>query len=319
MSEAAKSRLFNMPGFPKPVPKPRGRVQPYEVKMTPNMGMGVFATRDIKMGELVFAERPLFGGPKNINMLSLEVPGSGFLAQKLVLDEYEKLLELCVERMSEANRTGYTGLTNSHKEDGSGPLTGISRTNGYGVAEVFDGVGPKPISDDFRYAFVGNTASRINHSCLHNVVRTFDIAAFAFVFTAVLDIKAGEQIFYPYCNIEASVAVRRRQLAPYGIVCECRVCTNATPESDKFREEYRSSTVELFAQAQQVMTGKSWPTNDEFRELLIFQKAAIEEGLHAVSAYQGILGALTFAHMGRGHVAKVQELQVKMQKFAGIF
>ena len=51
-----------------PVPKPSGGADNYIVKSTPTMGKGVFATRDIKMGDIIFAERPLVIAPRVINL-----------------------------------------------------------------------------------------------------------------------------------------------------------------------------------------------------------------------------------------------------------
>jgi len=57
-----KSKVFNVPGYPQPVPKPPGS-KSYAVKSTSTMGQGVFATRDIPMGEIIFAKRPLLVSP----------------------------------------------------------------------------------------------------------------------------------------------------------------------------------------------------------------------------------------------------------------
>jgi hypothetical protein len=159
---ATKPRVFDAPGFPKRVPKPTGGAPACEVKMTPNMGMGVFATRDIKFGELVFAERPLLVKPMNANALELVIP-MGSKYNGFIFREEEKVLEAAVSRMSPANQAAFRALANSHTEDGSGPLAGICRTNGYGVAKIFDGPGTRAVDDSCRYSVVGNIASRINH------------------------------------------------------------------------------------------------------------------------------------------------------------
>ena len=51
------------------------------------------------------------------------------------------------------------------------------------------------------------------------------------------NIRKGEQLFYSYTSQTASAQDRQKGLAPYGIVCECSVCVNATPESDLLRQE----------------------------------------------------------------------------------
>lgn len=98
-------------------------------------GLGMFAERDIKFGELILAERPLLMHPA----VYLYTPGG-------VVDEYtyeqhmaimrhenEIGLEFALGRMSERNQAEYKALLNSHTEDGSGSLFGILRTNAFGI------------------------------------------------------------------------------------------------------------------------------------------------------------------------------------------
>ncbi|KAF9474373.1 SET domain-containing protein [Pholiota conissans] len=318
--EETKSRIFKTPGLPKPLPKPKGDTPLYEVKMTPNMGMGVFATRDISLGELVFAERPLLVAPINVNVLELSTPPDERY-QKILLDEYEKIFEPAFDRMSKGNQTAYKALMNSHTEDGSGLLTGIARTNGYGVSALYDGPGPKATHHAQRYTVIGHVASRINHSCIANVDRSFDMAAFAFVFKAAVDIKAGEQLFISYCEAAASVADRQRELAPYGIVCKCRVCTNATPESDKFRQEYDRRTREYQVRNAALMSGAdaSWPNDKELNELQQVREMAIKEHLHNRTAYRYILGALFMGYAQRKMFAAAQEVMKLIEQNEAVF
>ena len=72
-----------------------------------------------------------------------------------------------------------------------------------------------------------------------NVGTEFSTPSFSFQCSATIDIKAGEQLFYAYCDIYQSVAERQLDLASYGIVCTCPACTHATPETDKLRTEYQ--------------------------------------------------------------------------------
>jgi hypothetical protein len=75
-------------------------------------------------------------------------------------------------------------------------------------------------------------------SCVPNVYQKFEIPSFSVQYKARRNIKAGEQIFYTYCGLDETVAERRRELAPYGVVCTCSACVNATPETDKIRKGY---------------------------------------------------------------------------------
>ena len=166
-----KAKVINTPGFPQPVPKPKASddIQPaYVIKPVPDMGLGVFATRDIKMDELIFAERPL-----------LVVPRGSFGVSKQVLDQYdaktqmaiammewEKTIKISVDRMEPEDRKAFMELANSHKEDGSGPILGIIRTNGFKVGEIFDGPKIRPDLNN-SYSGVIKIGSRINHRYMH--------------------------------------------------------------------------------------------------------------------------------------------------------
>lgn len=127
---ATKLKILNIPGFPRPVPKPAQFS--YIVKKTEKMGKGVFATRPINFGELIFAERPLLVVPANSNIAGVNPPAHYTLEQqkRVVMMEWEKKLEIMVEkRMEEKDRKDFQDLQNSHTEDGSGPILGIIRTH----------------------------------------------------------------------------------------------------------------------------------------------------------------------------------------------
>jgi hypothetical protein len=102
---ATKLKVLNQPGFPRPVPKPAHLN--YVIKQTDKMGKGLFATRDIKFGELVFAERPLLVVPANCNTSGIVPPAHYNMEQqkRIIMTEWEKNLNIVVEeRMTEENR-----------------------------------------------------------------------------------------------------------------------------------------------------------------------------------------------------------------------
>lgn len=167
-----KAKVVNHPAYPQPVPK-RTPVEgdsdgpAYEIKDTPDtaMGKGMFATRDIRVGELIFSERPLLVSPRNIGVLgALHIPAEQEndmrTVQAVAMYEWEKQLEVAVGRMTEENQKAFRELMNNHKEDGSGPLLGIVRTNGYSIEEFYDG---EERTDVSAYGAVLKLGSRINH------------------------------------------------------------------------------------------------------------------------------------------------------------
>ncbi|KAF9553766.1 SET domain-containing protein [Agrocybe pediades] len=277
-----KAKVVNRPEYPKALPKPSGPPA-YEVRATPNMGMGVFATRDIAAGELIFAERPLLVAPRDIGWM---------VGMPELRDKYT-----------------FLALANNHQEDGSGPLLGIIRTNGYGLDNLFDG--PKVNEWDSNvYAAITKVGSRINHSCRPNITHQFDLDAFCLPFVAKRDIPSGEQLSYSYCYMDQSAADRQAELAPYGFSCTCPSCVNATPESDKLRTEYEQRISAAAASVARGVANKS-----TFASLIDLKKQLVEEGLHATVAYPKLLKAISALCGKLGMTAEESKYLKEMKKY----
>ena len=153
-------KVLNAPGYPARIPKPH-RPDLYEVRSTSDMGIGVFAKRDINRGELIFSERPLLVTPTRYRPSSRsEIPPhyTAMQINQILMFEHEQVLKAAIDRMSEEDRARYMSLCNSHHEDGSGPIFGIMRTNGYRLGLLYDG---SDKSSD--YGAVCDLGSRLNH------------------------------------------------------------------------------------------------------------------------------------------------------------
>ncbi|KAF9538634.1 SET domain-containing protein [Agrocybe pediades] len=283
-----KGKVVGRPGYLKGLPKPSGPPA-YEVKTVPNMGMGIFATRDIAVGELVFAERPLLVAPLDLSPMAGK--SAIKLRDKYTPDEFKQILMLECEKhldfalavMLPENRQAYLALANDHKEDGSGPLLGILRTNGYMIKNLFDG----PNVDEWQsnvYTGITNVGSRINHSYKPNIAHKFDLDSFGFSFIAKRDIPSGEQLCYSYCPVEQSAADRKADLARYGFACTCPSCANPTPESDKLRTECRPKIL-----AAAVAVSRGVANKAVFEALVDLKNQMVEEGLQATDSYHKLL------------------------------
>jgi hypothetical protein len=324
-----KAKVINSPGYPQPLPKPKASdgIQPaYVIKPTPNMGLGVFATRDIKMDELIFAERPLLVSPRSNTGFSIENLQQYDLKTQMAIAmmEWEKTLEAAVGRMESAARKAFMELANSHKHDGSGPILGIIRTNGFRVGgNIFDG--PVKREDGYNaYSGVIKIGSRINHryvlvffflfffetifllnmlffspiSCMPNVKIEFATPSFSFQCSALVDIKAGEQLFYSYCRVDQPAAERQVGLAPYSLVCSCLACKHATPETDKLRTEYRKIAMDYIINQNypwnrvSVSARRGAVAEKAVEPVVKFKDALIKEGFHYTSEYKGMICVL---------------------------
>jgi hypothetical protein len=117
----------------------------------------------------------------------------------------------------------------------------------------------------------------------------FSIPSFSFQCSAIIDIKAGEELVYSYCGIEQPVANRQIELAPYGIVCTCPACTHATPETDKLRTQYKKIAMDFVLRVGAVNAGKRRVAESAIDPMMKFKNALIREGLHYTSEYKAMI------------------------------
>ncbi|EDR10227.1 uncharacterized protein LACBIDRAFT_316887 [Laccaria bicolor S238N-H82] len=241
-----KRQILSTPGFPRPVEKTAGGKVYHRVKPSPFGGLGMFAARPVRTGDLIVAERPLLIAQRGFEMR--DESGSKGLTQaemiQVYMQQWEEQLGIALNRMTDENRKAFMALANSHTEDGSGPILGIVRTNGYEVPGLNDGH-----EDDSTRAYTAvlNVMSRVNHSCSPNTTHHFDMASLSFQLRAIRDIKQGEELFYAYCDILRTKSERAEELAPYGVVCVCPGCVGATKETDLLRSELAKRIAKLRA------------------------------------------------------------------------
>jgi hypothetical protein len=151
--------------WPKPLPKIPVK---YVVKeVGGDMGIGVFATQDIKKFEPVFLERPYLVYPQQNRMIVIDALLARRLSPnqlfQLNLKKMEEFYSPLVNGlMDENSRQDFMSLANSHKHDGSGPTVGVVRTNGFAIqlGEKLPGLDKDFVSG---YGAIGRVASRLNH------------------------------------------------------------------------------------------------------------------------------------------------------------
>lgn len=166
--------------IPKHLSKPNVQLEPvpktpkknYIIRNTPNMGKGIFATREIKAYDLVFAERPILithsgmvppiyiGGNKGIagpmsveNTRKMENYAVSFLVA------YEAQLQGALDRMKKEDKQNFMDLTHvSTFGKKWGPLAQRIQTNAFGITGL-DTTNDKPK----HYSGIGKDASFMNH------------------------------------------------------------------------------------------------------------------------------------------------------------
>ncbi|KAJ6555176.1 hypothetical protein DFH09DRAFT_1165719 [Mycena vulgaris] len=206
------------PNFPLPMENP---LEPtYEIHATGNMGLGMFAKRALKAGDLVLSERPALVYPNRFRSTS---------------EELEAAFGVALDEMRVQDRIAYRKLAKGpDRLSAAGDLIRIATANCFQLPPNLPGGPNKQWSvGDYRGVYL--EASRINHSCSPNTVADFDFPTFSFVVRAVRDIKEGEEISTRYCGLEAPKAYRRNLLHFCMDSCGCSVCTNPPDGSDQRR------------------------------------------------------------------------------------
>jgi len=157
------------------------------------------------------------------------------------------------------------------------------------------------VLDSFAFDFFG--------SCLPNITYAFKLSAFAMVFMASQDIKAGEQLFLSYCDPEQPASKRGADLAPYGIAqCICCSCVNATPETNNIRTTYRARVAKYERQSLNRNRPGSVPAGT-LQQLVGYQRAVAEEAFEAEMHYwEHFLPALIKAYKWSGNTCKAKRL-----------
>ena len=171
----------------------------YIIKSSPGKGLGMFASRNIRKGTRILAEKPFFSLVER-PVVSLSDP----YAPNDITEAFDRLL------ISEKYQ--YMSLHCPQRPDCS-LIFSIYEANcfemGSGTCICLD-------------------ASRINHSCIPNAHYSWNTNIERETVHAVKDIFKGEEITISYCSALRSLEDRERELQPYVFTCRCPACQTDT-------------------------------------------------------------------------------------------
>ncbi|KAJ7772743.1 hypothetical protein DFH07DRAFT_768028 [Mycena maculata] len=305
-------------GFPKPLRQPakpafRLNEKPgmlgsltssFLFNFFPGMGMGLFATRALKTGDLILSDRPLYVGARGVGV-AYPPSLTWEQYQQLALNELEKCVKVSVMRMRPEAKEAFMALKNSHKEDGSGPIVGIIRTNALSV----DGLRPGVKDETKSYSAVCKDISRLNHSCSPNTQPCWNLPSFSFELFAVRDIAAGEELTFQYVDVECSAAARNKALKPYDFVCTCAACKD--PKSDARRAAIRSlGAPTVYTWVFNMMSPDDFVSAQCRRQLALIAR----EGLEHLTVYYDLMESMLENYITLGDAQEASEWAVKMDK-----
>ncbi|KAK0461169.1 uncharacterized protein EV420DRAFT_1530686 [Desarmillaria tabescens] len=311
ISAPLKSTILATPGYPLTIKQPDTRA--HRISPSPGKGLGMFATRKLAAGALILSERALLITPATRG-IKLDLSGKYPVeqAKQAMLFDWEKYLEHAFNRMPKEYQTAFMALHNSHTQDGSGPLTGILRTNGYGLNGLHDEGRPGLKG---AYSGVFNELSRLNHSCRPNTDRTFDMASFAMEIRAARDIEEGEELTTYYSDLLVSTATRQKHLEPYGVRCDCESCSYASVSDDRRREIAMKCQKDVLADRLHRWCMDPGLSDDfTLREGERLLKLVEDEGLEVETSYSEVLFHLIMVHSALGNSEEANQYTTRWTK-----
>ncbi|KAI2608793.1 uncharacterized protein GGS25DRAFT_491580 [Hypoxylon fragiforme] len=221
----------------------RTKIYGAEVRPVPGIGFGMFATKNLEVGDIVMIEYPV-----------IEIGHAGSIAE--LCDRYFSLppAEL---RTVDALHCDPTKLEDAianpqhqdnvyrwvHKKQRAGEF--LPETDTHQVAWLllrlwalfWTNCSATPNNKSGLYpAF-----SRANHSCRPNVTWPIEMmdGEAKLTMTATREIRAGQEIFVTYCSSMRTLPLkeRRSKLMNWGFTCRCELCTS---EEEKLAHGGRS-------------------------------------------------------------------------------
>ncbi|KAK5171756.1 uncharacterized protein LTR77_003392 [Saxophila tyrrhenica] len=243
--------------------------EPVEVKEAPVGGRGLFATQDLKTGDLVLCEKAfssLFEKDKNwfaaweynhgkLSMASSTVALWDQVMQKVL--QNPSTIEEVTQLVGD-----YAGLgaMKVHVDDmnvvDAFQVRSIIESNTFGIPTPSKQAQTRPFGFTAEFQQEGhlgdNTGlflktSMMNHSCVPNTRKVF--VGDAIVIRATRPIKKGEELVQSYAQTDADVAERRGMLeSTWHFRCNCKLCAVEERESEdkrKNREDLESRANQL--------------------------------------------------------------------------
>ncbi|EMD40323.1 hypothetical protein CERSUDRAFT_91039 [Gelatoporia subvermispora B] len=275
--------IFEVPGFPCRVPWPTKPA--HTLEKIEGIGWGMFAKRNIKAGELIYAERPLLLSKVAWDpSRKCDDPQQRMKVAKV---EAEHKLGEALKRMTPDRREAFRKLQNCHSHEVDCPqLFGILRTNGSAANDALKECIPSLPNNEYgSFKVVGETCSRVNHSCRPNARDHFELQSFSLQLTAARDIRVGEEITIRYVNALESRAVRQAKLDAYYFICSCRACTNSTISDHRRQQLAAVEPIESVEAVVRWLNDRALPDDHLEKKALKLLGLLEEEGLESLEIY----------------------------------
>ncbi|KAJ6589912.1 hypothetical protein DFH09DRAFT_1307375 [Mycena vulgaris] len=281
----SKEFLMNLPGFAQSLVNPA--TPAFRLAPAPGKGKGLFSTH--AQG----------GRPHSQRATAPHMRQHSF-------GELERHYALSVARMRPEAKAAFMALANSHTQGFSGPINGIVGTNGIGL----DGLRPRLRGEDGMYHAICKDISRLNHSCSPNTFPRFDLPSFSYQLFAVRDIAAGEELTFEYRFIDCPAAERNQGFKPYGLVCECPACMDASA-SDARRAAITAFSPSIQAWAHDPTLADDWLLAKCRAQLALIAR----EGVESLAEHAHATKTAMYAHICLGDARGASKWAAKLDRF----
>ena len=208
-------------------------------------GLGIVATQDILPGTRVMAEKPLI----HIDSYDDSDGGEAFTDISRCLDAYLKFSQAEQENFMSLHSYIKPSLDYWRKDALANGLDEDDIAPCVAVMAVYE-VNCYPAGEG---SVVCLEASRLNHSCVPNVMHYWNEAIGRLTIHATKAISAGEELLTSYVEPLLSRWERTNLLEQWGFTCRCAACEDTTSfgkDSDWRREGAKRRDVELNQMAQ---------------------------------------------------------------------
>ncbi|PSS07150.1 hypothetical protein M430DRAFT_110591 [Amorphotheca resinae ATCC 22711] len=239
---------------------------PWEIKVIPGRGRGLFATRTLYRGDRIVAATPV----------------GVYLSDALVPDFKLGYIYL------------HTAFIHLPKPTQQLFLSAMAGSEGDPIMER---VNTNAFSGDFEgepHFLMYPETARMNHDCRPNAMYYYDPKTLIHSTIAARTIEPGEEITIPYDNILRQRSERQKSLSNYwGFQCTCSLCSSSATETA------RSDTriAEIIELQTELANWSPWSTGTPTKaEMLI--SLYEEEHLHAAKATGHTFAALAYNAVG---------------------
>jgi tetratricopeptide (TPR) repeat protein len=279
------------------------------IRETTDRGMGVFAAKAIKPGELVLCEQafhiaqPQDSRHKLVNTSSKTVGGAAHPHDGLyyaVLDKIRNNPATWGKQFFELYDGGYEPKTPLIEVDGTVIIDTFRvwitcQRNCYGSPTLRTSDQASGEDDAPNPCGLWLRASRINHACAPNATRSFLGSLMLIHATRAID--AGEEITLTYCPSVAETDERRKRLSNYWhFACYCALCAMETGGTVKQRDRLQR----LLATLADFQNKHNCTKSDQVNKYVVDQAETL---YHDLGSAYGDLRAEEIPRLGLLHLA----------------